>query len=54
MNQPEAIDNINTILCRKDALSEYQRMYDNAANHIEAEWQRFFERNEWIFGYGLR
>ncbi|QLY53508.1 DUF4263 domain-containing protein [Citrobacter freundii] len=47
-------DDINTILGRKDALGEYQRMYDNADNHIETEWQRFFERNEWIFGYGLR
>lgn len=47
-------DDINTILGRKDALREYQRMYDNADNYIETEWQRFFERNEWIFGYGLR
>ncbi|ANI31371.1 hypothetical protein PL78_16290 [Yersinia entomophaga] len=44
---------INTILGRKDALDEYERMYENANYYNEIEWQRFFERNEWIFGYGL-
>ncbi|MGM7919452.1 Shedu immune nuclease family protein [Yersinia enterocolitica] len=44
---------INTILGRKDALDEYERMYENANDYNEIDWQRFFERNEWIFGYGL-
>ncbi|SUP84348.1 Shedu immune nuclease family protein [Yersinia wautersii] len=44
---------INTILGRKDALNEYERMYENANDYNEIDWQRFFERNEWIFGYGL-
>ncbi|WP_343710936.1 Shedu immune nuclease family protein [Kosakonia radicincitans] len=47
-------DDINTILGRKDALCEYQRMFDSTDGHIEPEWQSFFENNEWIFGYGLR
>ncbi|CNK08983.1 Shedu immune nuclease family protein [Yersinia enterocolitica] len=44
---------INTILGRKDALDEYEQMYENANDYNEIDWQRFFERNEWIFGYGL-
>lgn len=47
-------DDINTILGRKDALAEYQAMYDNPSNFNEMSWQRFFEGNEWIFGYGLK
>lgn len=47
-------DDINTILGRKDALNEYQGMYGDPDNFNELHWQRFFERNEWIFGYGLR
>ncbi|MBD0845111.1 hypothetical protein PB70LOC_01970 [Pectobacterium versatile] len=47
-------DDINTILGRKDALTEYQQMYENPDRYNEIDWQRFFERNEWVFGYGLR
>ncbi|HHQ6722387.1 TPA: Shedu immune nuclease family protein [Serratia fonticola] len=47
-------DDINTILGRKDALNEYLEMYEEPDNFTEPQWQRFFERNEWIFGYGLR
>lgn len=47
-------DDINTILGRKDALNEYQAMYDKPDDFNEPQWQRFFELNEWIFGYGLR
>lgn len=47
-------DDINTILGRKDALREYQRMFDEPSSFNEPSWQRFFENNEWIFGYGLR
>lgn len=45
---------INTILGRKDALAEYEAMLNNAQDYKEGHWQAFFERNEWIFGYGLR
>lgn len=47
-------DDINTILGRKDALNEYQEMYGRPDDFNEPQWQMFFERNEWIFGYGLR
>ncbi|AKH89813.1 DUF4263 domain-containing protein [Edwardsiella tarda] len=47
-------NDINTILGRKEALAEYEEMLKNAENHTEPDWQKFFERNEWIFGYGLK
>jgi len=47
-------DDINTILGRKDSLKKYQTMLDNAAHYNEPQWQAFFEKNEWLFGYGLR
>jgi hypothetical protein len=47
-------NDINTILGRKEALAEYEEMLINAENHTEPDWQKFFERNEWIFGYGLK
>lgn len=46
-------DDINTILGRRESLEEYQNMLSNSADYTEPDWQRFFERNEWIFGYGL-
>lgn len=42
---------INTILGRKSALEQYTSML--GAEHTEPEWQKFFEQNPWIFGYGL-
>ncbi|AYP22505.1 Shedu immune nuclease family protein [Pantoea agglomerans] len=47
-------DDINIILGRKDALDKYQEMYGQASSYDEKDWQRFFEENEWLFGYGLR
>lgn len=47
-------NDINTILGRKESLAEYEHMLKNPENHTEPDWQRFFERNEWIFGYGLK
>lgn len=49
---------------RKAQLAEFRKMLDRAehferrkeewgANGDEAAWQNFFERNSWIFGYGL-
>lgn len=46
-------DDINTILGRRESLAEYEQMLVDADSYQEADWQRFFERNEWIFGYGL-
>ncbi|WP_375084231.1 Shedu immune nuclease family protein [Providencia sp. SKLX074055] len=44
---------INTILGRKDAIAEFEDKLINSSHYREADWQKFFERNEWIFGYGL-
>lgn len=37
---------------RRDQLSTFQEMLENR-NLSEEDWQIFFERNPWIFGYGL-
>jgi hypothetical protein len=47
-------DDINTILGRKDAIKEFEDWLSNPGDHTEPEWQKFLEKNEWIFGYGLR
>jgi len=47
-------DDINTILGRKDAIKEFEIWLSNSGEHTEPEWQAFLEKNEWIFGYGLR
>jgi len=54
---------ITLIANRKQELAEFQRLLNDsdyfAAHHEwtderpEAVWQNFFERNRWIFGYGL-
>ena len=36
---------------RKQQLKIFNEML--SGNFIESEWQKFFEKNEWIFGYGL-
>ena len=47
-------DDVNTILGRKDALEKYNKMLDDTTGYAEKDWQKFFEENEWIFGYGLK
>ncbi len=47
-------DDINTILGRKDVLKEYNKRLQTPSQYDEPDWQKFFENNEWIFGYGLR
>jgi hypothetical protein len=37
---------------RTEALAEYRQHLDDV-DWSERDWQRFFERNEWIFGHGL-
>lgn len=44
---------INTILGRKDAINEFEDKLNNSREYREADWQHFFEKNDWIFGYGL-
>lgn len=37
---------------RKQQLTKFENMLEND-NLIESDWQKFFEANTWIFGYGL-
>lgn len=45
---------LNTILGRRDSLQSFQTMLSSESKASEADWQKFFESNEWIFGYGLK
>lgn len=47
-------DDINTILGRKESLTEFENKLSQGESISESEWQKFFEKNEWIFGYGLK
>jgi hypothetical protein len=47
-------DDLNTILGRKESLAEYKRLLVMGDAVSEPAWQKFFEGNEWIFGYGLK
>ncbi|MCX5807030.1 MAG: DUF4263 domain-containing protein [Proteobacteria bacterium] len=47
-------DDINTILGRKESLIEFENKLSQGKSITEPEWQIFFEKNEWIFGYGLK
>lgn len=43
---------INLLLGRKQALEEFERQIDSG-EWAEKDWQEFFEKQSWIFGYGL-
>lgn len=45
-------DEINVLLGRKQGLEEF-RLELNRSEWSEAQWQDFFEREQWVFGYGL-
>ena len=44
-------DDVNTLLGRKEGLKEFETQIGE--NWSEAQWQNFFEREQWVFGYGL-
>lgn len=46
-------EDLNIILGRKEALFEFEKMLKDGELK-EKNWQEFFERNDWIFGYGLK
>lgn len=48
----EKLAHANIGVSRKKALEEFEASL--AQNKDEAYWQDFFERNTWIFGYGLK
>jgi hypothetical protein len=43
---------INSLLKRRERLAEFKKALDEQATD-EGWWQKFFENNKWIFGYGL-
>ncbi|HLO46002.1 MAG TPA: Shedu immune nuclease family protein [Leadbetterella sp.] len=38
---------------RRDGLEEFKVKLNNPSQFDESEWQKFFDNNSWIFGYGL-
>jgi hypothetical protein len=46
------VDEINVLLGRKQGLGAYELQL-TAGVWSEANWQDFFERQQWVFGYGL-
>lgn len=47
-----SINDINQLLKRKEKLTEFEESLQGHATE-EKWWQDYFERNKWIFGYGL-
>jgi hypothetical protein len=45
-------EDINQLLKRREVLDRFARGLKTRPD-AETEWQNFFERNKWIFGYGL-
>jgi hypothetical protein len=45
-------EEINILLGRRQGLEEYER-HIHLGDWSEAQWQDFFEREQWVFGYGL-
>ena len=45
-------EEINILLGRKQGLEEYEK-HMQIGDWSEAQWQDFFEREQWVFGYGL-
>lgn len=45
-------EEINILLGRRQGLEEFEE-HMRLGNWSEAQWQDFFEREQWVFGYGL-
>lgn len=45
-------EEINILLGRRQGLEEYEE-HMRLGDWSEAQWQDFFEREQWVFGYGL-
>lgn len=45
-------EEVNILLGRRQGLGEYERHLADA-DWSEGDWQDFFEREQWVFGYGL-
>ncbi|MGV6872369.1 Shedu immune nuclease family protein [Pseudochelatococcus sp. B33] len=45
-------EDVVALAYRRKKLEEFRKLLNNG-NVLEADWQKFFEQNKWIFGYGL-
>jgi hypothetical protein len=46
-------EDLDILSGRKDGLETFRRKLFNDTDWDEPAWQKFFEANQWIFGYGL-
>lgn len=46
-------EDVVALAYRREQLKVFSDMLDTAENISESSWQDFFEKNQWIFGYGL-
>jgi hypothetical protein len=52
LQQSLTAEEINILLGRKQGLKQYEE-HMRPSDWNEAQWQDFFEREQWVFGYGL-
>lgn len=46
-------EDLDILSGRKDGLEEFQKNLNKPYAYNEIDWQKFFNENSWIFGYGL-
>lgn len=46
-------EDVVALAYRRDQLATFSQMLDRGDELAEDDWQQYFERNQWIFGYGL-
>lgn len=52
-NQNITKEDLDILSGRKSGLEEFKKGLNGNVNWTEPQWQAFFEKNTWIFGYGL-
>ena len=52
LHESLTVEEINVLLGRRQGLEEYEA-HMREGNWSEAQWQDFFDRQQWVFGYGL-
>ncbi len=52
LQQSLAPEEINILLGRKQGLAEYEE-HMHLLDWSEVQWQEFFDREQWVFGYGI-
>jgi len=50
-NDPNLTNDVIALHHRKEELKEFKKKLSESTS--EPDWQKFFEKNNWIFGYGL-